>query len=192
MGNKVELPLDSFGRRFFRPASLVLVTTMSPLGIPNVAPKTQVMPVGRKGYWAFACCDRHHTYQNVAQQGEFVINIPGPELIEQVSRAAAEFPPGADEISGAGLTAIPSHVVGVPSLAECRVHLECKKERILDGFGEESLIIGEVVAVTVNESLVDAGVEILEEHPLLVYVYPGHYAGIKGAKRFRFPRNYKP
>lgn len=192
MGNKIELPLDSFGRRFFRPTSLVLVTTLSPLGVGNVAPKTQVMPVGRKGYWAFACCDRHHTYQNVARQGEFVINIPGPELIEQVSQAAAEFPPGTDEISGAGLTAIASRVVGVPSIAECRVHLEFKNYQILDGFGEESLVIGEVVAVTVDEEAVDAGVEILEGHPLLVYVYPGHYTGIKKAEKFVFPRNYKP
>lgn len=192
MKRKVGLPLDSFGRQFFRSASIILVTTLSPSGVPNVAPKTQVMPVGRRGYWAFACCDRHHTYQNVLQQGEFVINIPGPELIEQVSRAAAEFPPGTDEIKGAGLTGFPSQVVEVPSIAECRVHMEFKKDWIQDGFGEESLIIGEVVGVTVDEDLVDAGVEILGEYPLLVYVYPGHYAAIEGAEKFVFPKNYKP
>ena len=127
---KVRLPLDGHSRRFFRPAALVLVTTLSSAGVPNLAPKTQVMPIGRKGIWAFACCERHHTYQNVIQQGEFVINFPGPELIEQVSQAAREFPPGADEISGAGLTAMNSHRVRVPSIAECRVHLECKRHQV--------------------------------------------------------------
>jgi len=192
IGSKVRLPLDGFGRQFFRSANLVLVTTLASSGVPNVAPKTQVMPVGRKGYWAFACCDRHHTYQNVIQQGEFVINFPGPELIEQVSQAAREFPPGTDEISEAGLTAMGSQEVRVPSIAECRVHLECKRYQVIDGYGEESLIVGEVVAVTVDEELVDAGAELLEEYPLLVYVYPGHYTGIEHVKRFRFPRNYKP
>ena len=48
--NKVELSLDNFARRLFRPASLVLVSTLSSSGMPNVAPKTQVMPVGRKDY----------------------------------------------------------------------------------------------------------------------------------------------
>jgi flavin reductase (DIM6/NTAB) family NADH-FMN oxidoreductase RutF len=57
-------------------------------GIPNVAPKTHVMPVGRHNFWAFACRPNHHTYQNVVQRGEFVINVPGPELIAQISRAS--------------------------------------------------------------------------------------------------------
>jgi flavin reductase (DIM6/NTAB) family NADH-FMN oxidoreductase RutF len=160
--------------------------------MPNVAPKTQVMPVGRKGYWAFGCCDRHHTYQNVIQQGEFVINFPGPELIKQVSQSAKEFPPDADEINGAGLTAMASQEVKVPSVAECRVHLECKRYQVIDGYGKESLIVGEVVAVTADEDLVDAGAEILMEYPLLVYVYPGYYASVEQVRQFRFPRNYKP
>jgi hypothetical protein len=52
--------------------------------------------------------------------------------------------------------------------------------------------VGKVVAAVADEGVVDTGPEILEAYPLLVYVYPGHYAGIRQAERFRFPRNYKP
>ncbi len=191
MANKIELPLARFARRFFRPANLVLVTTLSPNGVVNVAPKTQAMPIGRKGYWAFACCARHHTYQNIEHQGEFVINFPGPGLIERVAQTARDVPPGTDEIKEAGLTAMEARRVKVPVVAECGVNVECRRHQVIDGYGDESLIVGEVVAVTIDEVLVDAGVETLHTFPLLVYVYPDHYAVVDRVERFRFPEDYK-
>jgi flavin reductase (DIM6/NTAB) family NADH-FMN oxidoreductase RutF len=190
---KVSLNLDRFvGGQFFCPEMVVLVTTMSTSGIFNVAPKTQAMPVGRGNYWAFACCSSHHTYQNVLQQGEFVVNIPGPELIEHISRASADTPAGADEIDACGLTAIPSRQVAVPSILECRVHLECKRYQVIDGLGGDSLIIGKIVAACGDQDFVSTDVRILAEKPVLAYVHPDHYTLVKEVRKFQFPRNYKP
>jgi len=190
---KVELKLDEFvGKFFFKPESVALVTTISISGVPNVAPKTQVMPIGRKNYWAFACCGSHHTYQNVVQQGEFVINIPGPELIDHISRSSADFPLGTDEIKAAGLTALSSKIVVPPSIAECRVHIECRRYQVLDGFGNDSLIIGQVIACFGDSGFVSTDPAILREYPLLAYIHPNHYATIDRVERFSFPRNYKP
>lgn len=189
---KVDLKLDGFvGRFFFEPRGLALVSTLSPGGVPNLAPKTQVMPIGRGNYWAFACCARHHTYQNVQAEGEFVINLPGPELIRQAALAAVDVPPGADEIAAAGLTAMPSRALRAPSVAECRVSLECRLHQVPDGFGEESLIVGRVVAAVADEAFASTDPAVLERCPLLVYVHPDYYAAVGRAERFRFPKGYK-
>jgi flavin reductase (DIM6/NTAB) family NADH-FMN oxidoreductase RutF len=126
------------------------------------------------------------------QQGEFVVNIPGPELIEHVSRASADVPPGTDEIAGSGLTASPSKQVAVPSILECRVHLECRKHQVIDGLGGDSLIIGKIVAACGDRDFVSTDEQVLARKPLLAYVHPDHYAVVSEIRRFVFPRNYKP
>jgi len=189
---KAELDLNRFvGRNFFWPEGIVLVTTLSPDGMPNVAPKTQAAPVGRRNFWSFACTPSHHTHKYIEAGGEFVINIPGPELIKNISLAARRFALDEDEIRGSELTAMPSREVSPPSIAECRVHLECRLHRIVEGLGEDSLIIGRVVAASADSDIIDPSPDSLQRHPLLVYVYPDHWTMVKEAERFRFPAEYK-
>jgi flavin reductase (DIM6/NTAB) family NADH-FMN oxidoreductase RutF len=191
-----KIVLDSYGR-YFTVKPLILVTTLGPTGLPNVAPKTQNMDVGRREqYFAFVCTPQHHTYQNAKANREFVVNYPGPELIEKVS-AAAQLAEDSDEIVLAGLTSIPSLVVKPPRIKECYLHLECKLLETKD-LEDSSLILGKIVARSADEEFSfergksKENIRLLSEHPLLAYVYPDHYAKISVAEEFAFPKNYKP
>ena len=191
-----KIVLDSHGR-YFTLKPLILVTTLGTTGFPNVAPKTQAMDVGRREqYFAFVCTPRHHTYQNAVANKEFVVNFPGPELIEKVS-AAAQLAEDSDEIALAGLTSIPSMVVKPPRIKECYLHLECKLLEIKD-LEDSSLILGKVVArsadkeVSFERGKSRENIRLLSKRPLLAYVYPDHYAKISAAEEFVFPKNYKP
>jgi flavin reductase (DIM6/NTAB) family NADH-FMN oxidoreductase RutF len=188
--------IDSHGR-YFTVKPLVLVTTLGPKGLPNVAPKTQNMDVGRREqYFAFVCTPHHHTYQNIKANHEFVVNYPGPKLIENVS-AAAQQAEDVDEIMLAGLTSIRSIAVKPPRIKECYLHLECKLVEIKD-LEDSSLILGKIVARSADkEASFERGkskenIKLLSKHPLLAYVYPDHYAKIDSAEQFMFPKNYKP
>jgi flavin reductase (DIM6/NTAB) family NADH-FMN oxidoreductase RutF len=174
-----------------------LVTTLGPKGLPNVAPKTQNMDIGRREqYFTFVCAPHHHTYQNIKANQEFVVNYPGPELIENVS-AAAQQAENVDEIALAGLTSISSIAVKPPRIKECYLHLECKLAEIKD-LEDSSLILGKIVARSADkEASFERGkskenIKLLTKHPLLAYVYPDHYAKIDIAEQFVFPKNYKP
>jgi flavin reductase (DIM6/NTAB) family NADH-FMN oxidoreductase RutF len=139
MGEKIVL--DSHGR-YFTVKPLILVTTLGPEGLPNVAPKTQNMDIGRREqYFAFVCVPQHHTYQNIKSTGEFVVNYPGPKLIKNVSEAS-KIAENVDEISLAGLTSIPFTIVKPPRIKECYLHLECKLEEIKDLDENASIILG--------------------------------------------------
>jgi flavin reductase (DIM6/NTAB) family NADH-FMN oxidoreductase RutF len=191
-----KIVLDSHGR-YFTVKPLILVTTLGPEGSPNVAPKTQNMDVGRREqHFAFVCTPQHHTYQNVKANQEFVVNYPGPELIEKVSAAAQEAE-DIDEIALVGLTSIPSMAVKPPRIKECYLHLECKLVEIKD-LEDSSLILGKVVArsadkeVSFKHGKSRENIRLLSKRPLLAYVYPDHYAKINIAEEFVFPKNFKP
>jgi flavin reductase (DIM6/NTAB) family NADH-FMN oxidoreductase RutF len=194
LSDKVEL--DSHAC-YFTIKPIILVTTLGRGGFPNVAPKTQCMSIGkREEYFAFVCTPEHHTYQNVKANREFVVNYPGPELIEKVS-AASQFAENIDEVALSGLTSIPSLVVKPPRIKECRVHLECKLVDVED-LDDGSMVLGKVVSRSGNREIsfkkgrAQEDIKLLSTHPLLAYVYPNHYARIITAEKFIFPKNYKP
>jgi flavin reductase (DIM6/NTAB) family NADH-FMN oxidoreductase RutF len=191
-----KIALDSHGR-YFTVKPLILVTTLGLKGLPNVAPKTQNMDVGRhEQYFAFVCTPQHHTYQNVKVNQEFVVNYPGPELIDRVS-AAAQPAEGVDEIALAGLASFPSIVVKPPRIKECYLHLECKLVEIKD-LDDASIVLGKIVARSADkEASFERGkskenIRLLSNRPLLAYVYPDHYTKISTANNFIFPKSYKP
>lgn len=194
MSDKIEL--DSY-KCYFTVKPIILVTTLGSNELPNVAPQTQCMSVGRhEEYFAFVCTPEHHTYQNTKANKEFVVNYPGPELIEKVS-AASQSAENVDEVALSGLTSIPSLIVKPPRIKECMVHLECKVMDIKD-LDNGSIILGKVVARSANrevsfkKGMAEESINLLSMHPLLAYIYPDHYASINTAEKFIFPKNYKP
>jgi flavin reductase (DIM6/NTAB) family NADH-FMN oxidoreductase RutF len=74
-------------------------------------------------------------------------------------------------------------------LENAYLFLECQLERIIDGFGENSLIVGQIIAAQVEESALRISdrddADILKEVPLLVYLFPGRYTTVN--QSFSFP-----
>lgn len=133
-----------------------LVTTISENGLPNVAPKSWTTPC-HGGMFLFCCSKEHHTCQNIARTGEFVVNYPGVDLEEKIWSLNVDHAAGEDELARVGLTALPASVVKPPRVAECRVHLECVLERTVDPDPENFfvIIIGRVVAASADADLLE-------------------------------------
>jgi hypothetical protein len=76
----------------------------------------------------------------------------------------------------------------------CYLYLECRLERILDGFGENSLIVGTVLAASAVEGALrrteqDENDQIYGS-PLLAYLSPGRFAVIRESTAFPFPAGF--
>lgn len=104
-----------------------------------------------------------HTYENVKEVPEVVINIVNYSMVEQASLASNDFPKGANEFIKAGFTPIASTLVKPPRVAESPVSFECKVNQVIE-LGTEgaagNLVICEVILVHVNE-------EVLDEHGVI-------------------------
>jgi len=66
-----------------------------------------------------------HTGRNILRDKEFVVNLVTPDLIDQMTISAADFPAGESELEAAGLHAVASAKISVPRVGEARVSLEC-------------------------------------------------------------------
>ncbi len=100
------------------------------------------------------------TLRNIRETGEFVVNVVTFAVAEAMNLTSGEYDPSVDEFALARLTTRPSQVVRPPQVAESPVSFECKLDRIID-FGIEppssSLVIGEIVCVHLEESVVKEG-----------------------------------
>ncbi len=99
-----------------------------------------------------------HSYENVLEVPEVVINIVSYEMIHQVSLASTEYAKGVNEFKKAGFTEIASDIVKPPRVAEAPVQLECKVNEVIS-LGKEggagNLVICEVVKLHINENILD-------------------------------------
>ena len=99
-----------------------------------------------------------HTLDNVLEVPEVVIHIVGYDRVEQMSLASTEYPKGVNEFEKAGLTPVKSDLVAPPRVKEAAVALECKVNEVKalgTGGGAGNLVICEVIAIHVNEAILD-------------------------------------
>lgn len=95
-----------------------------------------------------------HTFHNVQEVGEVVINIVNYPIVEQMSLASTEYDKGVNEFVKSGLGQLPSVKVKPPRVLESPVSLECVVKQVIET-GEEggagNLIICEVVMMHIDE-----------------------------------------
>jgi len=134
--------------------SVYLISTVSKSGVKNIAPYGMVMPVSYNPPIYVVGSDKDRdTYRNIVETEEFVLNIPPTSMLEKVNIAGVKFPAEIDEFEKAELTPIPSLKVKPPLIAECKSHFECKLLSIYEISKTRVIIIGEVVAVFIDQNL---------------------------------------
>ena len=178
--------------RFFWVAPLVLVGTREADGSHDLAPKHMAMPIGWDNYFGFVCTPRHHTHANIERSGVFTVSYPRPSQLVLASLAASPRCGEEDKPALAALPVFAASVVDGVLLDGGYLFLECELERIVGGFGVNSLIIGRIVAARVaadSERVHEAGEQaMVAKAPLLAYVHPGRFATIDRILSFPFPQ----
>ncbi len=191
----VELPVGpGLWARAFSVAPLVLVGTREGDGY-DFAPKHMAMPLGWEGFYCFVCSPRHATYRNVNAHPQFTVSFPRPEQILESSFAAGGRIADDEKPTLAAVPTAPARVVDVPVVVGCALYLECELERIVDGFGPNSLIVGRVVAASAaRDALRDPDVDdadLVHRLGLLAYLAPGRFADIRDSRAFPFPIDFR-
>jgi hypothetical protein len=158
------LPHDPFNA-IVGPRPIGWISTRSASGVNNLAPYSffnafnYVPPI-----IGFASIGYKDTLRNIEETGEFVWNLTTRALADAMNQSCAAVGPEVSEFDLAGLTPLASEVVAPPRVAESPVTLECRRTQILqlqgaDGAQVETwLVLGEVVAVHIDQKLLKDGV----------------------------------
>jgi len=158
------LPHDPFNA-IVGPRPIGWISTQNAAGALNLAPYSffnafnYVPPIV-----GFASIGTKDTLRNIEATGEFVWNLATRSLAEAMNQSCAAVPPEVSEFDLTGLTPLPSTRVRPPRVAESPVTFECRSTQILQlqGIDGEAvptwLILGEVVAVHIDQALLKDGV----------------------------------
>jgi flavin reductase (DIM6/NTAB) family NADH-FMN oxidoreductase RutF len=145
------------------PRPIAFVSTVDGNGVSNLAPFSFFTAICadpllvcfspmRKG----STGEKKDTLVNIETTKEFVINIVGNHVANEMNETAPDFERNVDEFEIAGLTKEQSQTVKPYRVKECLVHLECVLHEVLH-FGEQpgsgSLVIGRVQHVHVADEL---------------------------------------
>lgn len=107
-----------------------------------------------------------HTWQNILEVPEVVINICDYEMVQQVSLASCEFEKGADEFLKAGFTKQPSTIIKPPMVKEAKVKFECRvteTKSLGEHGGAGQLVFAEIIKMHVDESILTDDKNIIDQ-----------------------------
>lgn len=115
-----------------------------------------------------------HSHSIIRDSGEFVINMTPASLVEVCDYVGTVTGRCVDKIKKTGLTLIESKEVSAPTLADSPLSLECKVISV-GSHGSHDMFIADVVAVSVDDSLMDeSGRLCLDRAKLLAFAH-GEY-----------------
>ncbi len=152
------------------PRPIALASTVDKDGNPNLAPFSffnifsanppiAIFSPARSGRTG----DSKHTYDNIKEWPEVVINMVNYDMVQQVNLASTEYPRGTNEFIKAGFTPIASKMVKPFRVQESPAQLECAVKQIIelgDGGGAGNLIICEVLLMHISEKVLDENKQI--------------------------------
>lgn len=133
--------------------------------------------------------------QNLQRTGVFTVGYPSPSMLLETSLSAAPRGQDGSKPTLEMLHFTPATAVDGLLIEGCRLHLECEVEQVVAGLGENSLVIGKVVAVHASQNMMRRidrdDHDLLRDCPLLVYVHPGRVATIDETDAFPYHLTFK-
>lgn len=133
-----------------------------------------------------------HTYENVLEVPEVVINVVNYRMVQQASLASTEYPKGVNEFIKAGFTQVTSDLVNPPRVGESPIAMECKILQVIptgDQGAAGNLVICEIVRMHIKEEVLDAEGRI-DPHKVDAVARLGGdwYARVHGDSIFKVPK----
>lgn len=98
----------------------------------------------------------HYTAELINKSGEFALNVPGIEILEQVSECGRVSGRSVAKFEEINITPEPAQMLSAPLIKECLGHVECRVVEQYD-LGDHTLYVGKVIAASARSDLFTSG-----------------------------------
>jgi flavin reductase (DIM6/NTAB) family NADH-FMN oxidoreductase RutF len=145
------------------PRPIAWVSSVSALGIGNVSPYSFFNMMGSSPPLIVLGTMRQgdgrlkDTAQNILDTREFVVNLVSETSLEAMNLTCADAPPEVDEAQLANLKIANSERIHPLRIQNAPVSFECRLWQHVDAPPETMILIGEVVAMHIDDRFVDPG-----------------------------------
>lgn len=140
-----------------------------------------------------------HSYGIIKEKGEFVINLTTTDMIKKTDYCGIYTGKKVNKFEKCGFTKSEATQVSAPLIDECPINLECKVKDVIP-LGTHDMFLAEILAVHVDESLIDEKGKLhLEKANLSAFAHGDYYAlgkklapfGISVKNKKKHSRNIK-
>lgn len=188
------LPHDPL-KAIVAPRPIGWMSTKSRDGVLNLAPYSFFNALSSRPFLVWFSSEGGKDSAAFAREtGEFVANLVGRALAEQMNASSIDAPRDIDEFGYAGLTPAPSRIVAPPRVAEAKAALECKVTEIfepkdLSGEPVGSVVVaGQVVGVHIDDEVLTDGLFDYAKAGNLARLGYMDYASVNETFAMRRPR----
>lgn len=173
---KIEIP-SSYALRLIVPGVVGLVTTEY-RGRLDVTTVSWLMPAGREPpLVALAIHPSTLCHDLIKRSGEFVINVPTLDVLNQVVTCGRLSGNDVDKFARTGLALAEPRVVRPPWIDQCVAHLECA---LVNAFqpGDHTIYVGAVQYACVEEGVFDEAWLLAERGYKPLHHLGGNWFGV--------------
>lgn len=118
-----------------------------------------------------------HSHKLISEAQSFVINLTTEDLVKTTDYCGVKSGREVNKFAHLGLTAVAADKVAAPMIEESPVSIECRVTQVIE-LGSHDMFMAEVVAIHVDENLIDKNGKLhLEWSKPIVYSH-GEYYGI--------------
>ncbi len=136
------------------PCPVVLVTCVDK-GKPNIIPLAWVgVACSDPPTISIAIRPSRHSYTLIMEAKEFVVNVPTVDILRETDYCGEVSGSDHDKFAETKLTPESAMHVKPPLIKECPVNLECTLQDVVK-LGSHDLFLGQVVAVHVDQAILD-------------------------------------
>ena len=138
------------------PKLITIITSLDKDGKINAAPYSHIMQydvMQKTPRMLVGFRQESHTFENIIETGEFVVNCPSADYLDDMMETARFWPEGVNELEHTRFTMIPSRKVKPPSIEECPQIAECTVDQVIRLDKSSGIIIANIVAMVMDEGL---------------------------------------
>jgi flavin reductase (DIM6/NTAB) family NADH-FMN oxidoreductase RutF len=157
------------------PVPVVMVTCADKPGAPNIITIAWTGTINSDPpMLSIAVRPERFSHGIIADRKQFVVNLVTRRLLRAADFCGVKSGRDTDKFAETGLTARPASPVDAPLVAEGPVNIECRVKKILP-LGSHDLFLAEIVAVNVDETLIDPKGRLRLDRAGLVCYNHGEY-----------------
>lgn len=132
-----------------------------------------------------------HSYKLLKENGEFVVNMPSADMARAVDFAGIYTGAKLDKFKKCNFTRLESKCVKAPTIAECKIALECRVFKIIES-GTHHVFLADILNVSCDGEVVDNDGRICyDKANLLAYSHGEYFPLGKKIGRFGFSTDKK-
>ena len=160
------------------PVPVVMVTCADAQGKPNIITIAWTGTVNSDPPMvSISVRPERYSYGLIKARKQFVINLVSRNLVRAADLCGVKSGRDIEKFGEAKLTPVPASVVDVPLIEESPINLECAVSDIIP-LGSHDLFLARIVAVYVDEKLLDENGKLCMERAGLACYNHGEYCGL--------------